>query len=232
MSMPFYVSPEQVMADKAEYARKGIGRGKSSIVLECDIGILLMAENSSTLSKIGEIYDRVAFAGVGKFSEFDQLRKLGIRYADMKGYTYSRDDVRCRALANAYSQAVGDAFTQQLKPLEVEIAVVEVGDVSLAGHEKNAIYRVQFDGSISDHAGYCVIGGASEDLTQYLRTEYRPNLPLGEALSLGKAALGRVAEGEPSLDIKNLEVCVLERDRVGRKFVRLNSDRIEELLGS
>jgi proteasome alpha subunit len=229
--MPFYVSPEQVMADKAEYARKGIGRGKSSIVLECDAGILLMAENSSSLSKIGEIYDRVAFAGVGKFSEFDQLRKLGIRYADMKGYTYSRDDVRCRALANAYSQALGDAFTQQLKPLEVEIAVVEVGDASLAGHEHNAIYRVQFDGSISDHTGYCVIGGASEDLTEYLRGEYRPDMPLGGAIAMGRTALGRVADGEPSLPIDHLEACVLERDRVGRKFVRLNSDRIEELLG-
>ena len=232
MSMPFYVSPEQVMADKAEYARKGIARGKSSIVLECDTGILLMAENSSTLSKIGEIYDRVAFAGVGKFSEFDQLRKLGIRYADMKGYTYSRDDVRCRALANAYSQAVGDAFTQQLKPLEVEIAVVEVGDASLTGHENNAIYRVQFDGSISDHTGYCVIGGASEDLSEFLRSDYRPDLPLGESLGLGKTALGRVADGEPSIENQNLEVCVLERERTGRKFVRLDSDRIEELLGS
>lgn len=232
MSMPFYVSPEQVMADKAEYARKGVARGKSSIVLECDIGILLMAENSSTLSKIGEIYDRIAFAGVGKFSEFDQVRKFGVRYADMKGYTYSRDDVRCRSLANAYSQAVGDAFTQQLKPLEIEIAVVEVGDASLAGHENNAIYRVQFDGSISDHTGFCVIGGASEDLTEYLHTEYRPDLPLGEALELGKTALGRVADGEPTLNSDNLEVCVLERDRTGRKFVRLNSDRIKELLGN
>jgi proteasome alpha subunit len=232
MSMPFYVSPEQVMADKAEYARKGVARGKSSLVAEYDSGILLMAENPSSLSKIGEIYDRLAFAGVGKFSEFDQLRKLGIRYADTKGYAYSRDDVRGRALANAYSQAVGDAFTQQMKPLEVEIVVVEVGDETLAGHEHNAIYRVQFDGSISDHKGYCVIGGASEDLTDFLRNDYRDDLPLGEAIKLGKRALERAADGEPAVEVKNLEVCVLERDRAGRKFVRLNSDRISELLGA
>jgi proteasome alpha subunit len=232
MSMPFYVSPEQVMADKAEYARKGVARGKSSLVAEYDSGILLMAENPSSLSKIGEIYDRLAFAGVGKFSEFDQLRKLGIRYADTKGYAYSRDDVRGRALANAYSQAVGDAFTQQMKPLEVEIVVVEVGDETLAGHECNAIYRVQFDGSISDHKGYCVIGGASEDLTDFLRNDYRDDLPLGEAIKLGKRALERAADGEPAVEVKNLEVCVLERDRAGRKFVRLNSDRISELLGA
>jgi proteasome alpha subunit len=232
MSMPFYVSPEQVMTDKAEYARKGVARGKSSIVLEFDGGILLMAENPSSLSKIGEIYDRIAFAGVGKFSEFDLLRKVGIRFADTKGYAYSRDDVRGRSLANAYSQVVGDAFTQQLKPLEVEIVVVEVGDESLAGHENNAIYRVQYDGSISDHDGFCVIGGASEDLTEYLRPEYKSGLPLGETLRLGKTALERARDGEPSTQIENLEVCVLERERSGRKFVRLNSDRIGELLGT
>jgi proteasome alpha subunit len=232
MSMPFYVSPEQVMTDKAEFARKGVARGKSSIVIECDAGILLMAENPSTLSKIGEIYDRVGFAGVGKFSEFDQLRKIGVRYADIKGYAYSRDDVRGRALANAYSQAIGDAFTQQLKPLEIEIVVAEVGDSTLAGHEHNAIYRVQYDGSISDHHGFCVIGGAAEELTDFLRSSYRDEIPLGEAIGLGKRALERAAESEPSIEVKNLEVCVLERERTGRKFVRLNSDRVGELLGS
>ena len=232
MSMPFYVSPEQVMADKAEFARKGVARGKSSIVIECDVGILMMAENLSTLSKIGEIYDRVGFAGVGKFSEFDQLRKIGVRYADIKGYAYSRDDVRGRALANAYSQAVGDAFTQQLKPLEVEIVVAEVGDSTLFGHENNAIYRIQYDGSISDHHGFCVIGGASEELTDFLRSSYRDGIPLGEAIGLGKTALERAAEGEPSVEVTNLEVCVLERERAGRKFVRLDSDRVGELLSA
>ena len=232
MSMPFYVSPEQVMADKAEFARKGVARGKSSLVIECDIGILMMAENLSTLSKIGEIYDRVAFAGVGKFSEFDQLRKIGVRYADIKGYAYSRDDVRGRALANAYSQAVGDAFTQQLKPLEIEIVVVEVGDSTLFGHENNAIYRIQYDGSITDHHGFCVIGGAAEELTDFLRSHYRDEIPLGEAIQLGKRALERASDGELSVDAKNLEVCVLERERSGRKFVRLDSDRVRELLSA
>jgi proteasome alpha subunit len=232
MSMPFYVSPEQVMTDKAEFARKGVARGKPSLVLECDAGILMMAENLSTLSKIGEIYDRIAFAGVGKFSEFDQLRKIGVRYADIKGYAYSRDDVRGRALANAYSQAIGDAFTQQLKPLEVEVVVAEVGDSTLAGHENNAIYRIQYDGSISDHHGYCVIGGAAEELGDFLGSQYREGTPLGETIGLAKSALERAAEGEPSVDVKNLEVCVLERNRQGRKFVRLNSDRVGELLNA
>ncbi len=232
MSMPFYVSPEQVMQDKAEYARKGIGRGKSSVTLEYAEGVLLMAENPSSLSKIGEIYDRVAFAGVGKFSEFDQLRKVGVRYADVTGYAYSRDDVRARALANAYSQAMGDVFTRELKPLEVEVIVVEVGDSELAGHEKTAIYRIQFDGSISDHASYCVIGGASEEINSYLSSEYHADMPLGGALSMGRAALQRATEGEPNVGPENLEVCVLERARVGRKFRRLHTDVVSELLGT
>jgi len=232
MSMPFYVSPEQVMQDKAEYARKGIGRGKSSIVLDYEGGIVLMAENTSSLSKIGEIYDRLAFAGVGKFSEFDQLRKIGVRYADMKGYSYSRDDVRGKALANAYSQAMGDVFTRELKPLEVEVIVVEVGDPTLLGHENNAIYRIQFDGSISDHDGFCVIGGSAEELESFLHGQYKAGLPLGEALRLGRTALSRAADGQASVPPANLEVCVLEKARSGRKFRRLSTDEVGGEIGA
>jgi proteasome alpha subunit len=232
MSMPFYTSPEQVMQDKAEYARKGIARGKSSVTLEYEGGVLLMAENPSSLMKIGEIYDRIAFAGVGKFSEFDQLRKVGVRYADTKGYAYSRDDVRGRALANAYSQAMGDVFTRELKPLEAEVIVAEVGDPTLAGHEKNSIYRITFDGSISDHQGYCVIGGGADDLASQLRSDYREGLTLGDALRLGRDALQRAAESQAQVSPENLEVCVLDRVRTGRKFVRLSTDTLREHLAS
>jgi proteasome alpha subunit len=231
MSMPFYVSPEQVMADKAEYARKGIALGKSSVTLEFEGGVILMAENPSSLMKIGEIYDRVAFAGVGKFSEFDQLRKIGVRYADTKGYAYSRDDVRAKALANAYSQAIGDAFTQQMKPLEVEVIVAEVGDPTLAGHESNAIYRIVYDGSISDHQGFCVIGGAAEELNNMLRNDYREGLSLGDAIQLGRRALGRASDGQQQIPAETLEVGVLQRDRHGRKFHRLSTDTLREYLG-
>lgn len=232
MSLPFYVSPEQLMQDKAEYARKGIARGRSSLTLEYEGGVVLMAENPSTLSKIGEIYDRLAFAGVGKFSEFDQLRKIGVRYADTKGYAYSRDDVRGKALANAYSQAMGDVFTREMKPLEVEVIVAEVGDPSLAGHEHNAIYRIQFDGSISDHEGYCVIGGAADDLSEMLSKEYRSGLALPEALQLGRRALQRASDGRPPVTPDNLEVCILDRARLGRKFHRLGADALRQILGS
>ncbi len=231
MSMPFYVSPEQVMQDKAEYARKGIARGKSSLTLEFAGGVVLMAENPSSLPKIGEIYDRIAFAGVGKFSEFDQLRKVGVRYADTKGYAYSREDVRGKALANAYSQAVGDVFTREMKPLEVEVIVAEAGEPELPGHEKTSLYRVKFDGFISDHSGFCVIGGAADDLNEFLRTSYRPELPLREALQLGLSALQKAAEGEPRVQAENIEACVLDRNRSGRKFDRLSTDILGELLG-
>lgn len=232
MSAPFYVSPEQVMQDKAEYARKGISRGKPSITIAYDDGILLMAENRSSLSKIGEIYDRIAFAGVGKFSEFDQLRKIGVRYADTKGYAYSRDDVRARALANAYSQAMGDVFTRELKPLEVEVIVAEVGDPTLVGHEHDTIYRIQYDGSISDHEGYCVIGGASEELGTFLQGQYREGMPLDEALRLGRSALMRATDAQPSMAPTDLEVCILEKGRAGRRFRRVPVPELTGLVGS
>ncbi|MDP6977877.1 MAG: proteasome subunit alpha [Myxococcota bacterium] len=231
MSMPFYVSPEQVMADKAEFARKGIARGKSIVALEFAGGVLLIAENATDLSKVGEIYDRIAFAGVGKFSEFDTLRKIGVRFADSRGYAYSRDDVRGKALANAYSQAMGEAFTREMKPLEVEIIVAEVGDDTLAGHENNALYRVKFDGFISDHKGFVVIGGNVDDVESVLNDDYQEGMSQGEAVKLGLKALTRGSENSGPIEASNLEVCILDRGRSGRKFARLSADDVHGMLG-
>jgi proteasome alpha subunit len=230
MSMPFYVSPEQVMADKAEFARKGIARGKSIVALEHQSGILLVAENATSLSKVGEIYDRLAFAGVGKFSEFDQLRKVGVRFADTTGYAYSREDVRGRSLANAFSQVMGDVFTREIKPLEIEIIVAEVGDDRYDDHKKNTLYSVKYDGFISDHPGYCVIGGNVDDVETVLKDDYREDMPAGEAAKLAKRALNAGSEHGSELDAANLEVCLLDRNRTGRKFCRLSTDEVQGML--
>ena len=157
MVLPYYVSPEQMMQDKAEYARKGIAKGKSIIALEYANGMLLVAENpSASLNKISEIYDQIAFAGAGKYSEFENLRKAGIRYADLKGYAYGREDVTAKSLANAYSQTIGNIFSEAMKPLEVEILVVEVAEEGLP----NELYRIAFDGSIGDERAFTEIGRA------------------------------------------------------------------------
>jgi proteasome alpha subunit len=230
MVMPFYVSPEQMTQDKAEFARKGIARGKSLVTLEFDGGILLVAENPYDLSKIGEVYDRIGFAGVGKYSEFDRLRKIGVQWADVEGFRFSREDVRGKALANLYSQLIGDEFIRSLKPLEVEIVVAEVGDDQLAGHDRNAIYKVQFDGSISDLERFCVIGGSAENIQRHLEGQFRAGLGLREALRLGREALQRADNGTPDIPADNLEVCVLERRRSGRKFRRLAAEEIRGLL--
>jgi len=230
MVMPFYVSPEQMTQDKAEFARKGIARGKSLVTLEYDGGIALVAENPYDLTKIGEIYDRVAFAGVGKYSEFDRLRKIGVQWADVEGYRFSREDVRGKALAGLYSQLIGDEFIRSLKPLEVEIVVAEVGDDSLAGHEGNSIYKIQFDGAIVDLARFCVIGGSADQIQRHLEALYRPGLSQADAVRLGRDVLQRAENGAPELPAENLEVCVLERRRPGRKFRRLDTDEIRALL--
>ena len=230
MSMPFYVSPEQVMEDKANFARKGISRGKSIVVLECAEGVLMMAENATSLSKIGEIYDRIAFAGVGKFSEFDQLRKLGVRFADTKGYAYSREDVRGKALANAYSQAIGEVFTNQMKPLEIALIVAEVGDDRYEDHKENSLYQISFDGFISDHKDFCVIGGNVEDVEQVLKENFQSGLDLAASLKLGRQALDAAREGGGSVPPENMEVCVLSRGGDRRKFRRLPADEVSSLL--
>jgi proteasome alpha subunit len=232
MSMPFYVSPEQVMADKAEFARKGIARGKSIVALEHQGGVLMMAENATSLSKLGEIYDRIAFCGVGKFSEFDQLRKIGVRFADTKGYAYSREDVAGKALANSYSQVIGEVFTREIKPLEIELIIAEVGDDRYEDHKNNSLYRIKYDGFISDHSGFCAIGGNVEDVESVLRRDYGEDMPAGEAAQLARRALTAGTEGSSELATDSLEVCLLDRARTGRKFCRLSSDEVQSILNS
>jgi proteasome alpha subunit len=225
VSMPFYVSPEQVMNDKAQYARKGIARGRSLCGIVYVDGILLAAENpSEVLHKISEIYDRIAFAGVGKYSEFDSLRRAGVQFADVRGYQYSREDVDARSLANAYAQMMAHTFTNEMKPLEVEILVAEVGIVP----EEDQLFRITFDGVVLDEEHYSVIGGESEPIAERLKESWSENLSLGDALRTARSAL---AGPDRAIDAASLEVAVLSRVNGRRAFRRIDGDALTELLG-
>ncbi len=230
MSMPFYVSPEQAMRDKADYARKGIARGRSVVVLQYDEGILFMTENPSrSLYKTSEIHDRIAFAAVGRYNEFETLRQGGVRAADMQGYQYDRRDVTGRQLANLYAQTLGAIFTETPKPYEIEIVLAEVGD----SFETDQLYRLTFDGSVGDEHGFVAMGGAAEQLTGALRERYREGMSLAEALAAGVDVLGQPQDGEHrELSAGQLEVAVLDRNRAKRKFRRIVGRRLEELLAS
>ncbi len=226
MSFMPYVSPDQLMKDRSEYAHKGIARGRSVIGLEYADGLLFIAENpSSTLHKISEIYDRIAFAGVGKYSEFEDLRISGIRLADLRGYSYGREDVKARDLANAYSQALSTIFTQQMKPYEVEILVGEVnGDV-----DGTSIYHVLFDGSVTDEHGFVAIGGHADDLTESLKEKYGPGWDLPTAVKNAVRVLG--APDSRTIDHDHIEAGVLERSQPRRrKFRRLTDSEVAGLL--
>ncbi len=226
MAMPFYVAPEQLMKDRSDYARKGIARGKPVVAIEYAEGILFAADNPSThLYKISEVYDRIAFAGVGKYSEFENLRIAGVRMADMRGYSYGREDVTVKALANAYSQLLSNIFTQEMKPYEVEIIVAQVGERS----EDNEFFHILFDGSVSDKGGFVAMGGESEALSTALEQGYRQDLSIGDALKLSAQAIGEVGEGE--VGAERLEVAVLDRTRKPRrKFRRLTDEDISAIL--
>ncbi len=226
MPLPYYVSPEQMMKDKAEYARKGIARGKAIVAIEYGDGVLLVAENPSTLlHKISEIYDRIAFAGVGKYNEFENLRVAGVRHADVKGYSYSRGDVSAKALANAYSQALGNIFTEGIKPFEVEVLVVEVGD---ADGRRNEIYHILYDGTIEDERQYAAMGGHADEIRRYLKDNYRDGLDLAAALNLGVRAL--MVTQNKALTERDLEVAVLDRTKERRKFRRIPPEVLHQHL--
>ncbi|CCH88033.1 20S proteasome subunit alpha [Modestobacter italicus] len=225
MTMPYYASAEQVMRDRSEYARKGISRGRSVAVLTYADGVLFIAENpSSTLHKVSELYDRIGFAAVGRYSEFESLRVAGIRLADVRGYSYNRRDVTGRVIANAYAQTLGEVFTQQMKPFEVELCVAEVGDTP----ESDQLYRLTFDGSIVDEPDFVVMGGQADAVTANLRQNFTHGLGLAEALRVGVQALSAVSPataanggGHEQLPAEQIEVAVLDRRRPKRAFRRV-----------
>jgi len=231
MSMPFYVSPEQLMKDRADFARKGISKGRSVAVVQYADGILFVSENpSAALHKISELYDRLAFAAVGRYNEFENLRIAGVRLADMRGYSYDRRDVTGRGLANAYAQTLGSIFSSGgEKPYEVEIFVGEVGDTT----DDDQIYRLTYDGQVADEQGFAAMGGSAEQVTQHLQETYRPGLTLDEALTITTEALGYHESGSRVIPVESLEAAVLDRSRTQqRKFKRLSPDRLQSVVGS
>ena len=224
MSMPFYVAPEQVMKDRADYARKGIARGRSLTAVIYDAGILICAENpSSTLRKISEIYDRIAFAGVGRYNEFDQLRIAGVRHADLKGYSFSREDVDARGLANQYATILGNVFTHEMKPMEVEILVAEVGHDGAP----DQMFHILYDGTVMDEDNFTVLGGEAEAIAGRMQEAFQPQMSLQDAL---KAAAGALAGPDRTLSADDLEAAVLERNGSRRAFRRIEDAEMETLL--
>lgn len=226
MTLPYYVPPEQLIKDRADFARKGVARGRPIAVVEYADGVLLIGPNPSrSLHKIGEIYDRLAFAGVGRFNEFETLRVAGIRYADLKGYSYSRTDVTGKGLANAYSQTVGQIFTHEVKPYEVEVLVAEVG----VEPDDTHLYHIRFDGTLRDERRYSTIGGDEERLRGALEEDYRAGMDLGAAVRLATAAIETAEDRETPPD--EWEAAVLDRTRVRRSFRRLGGDEVATLRG-
>jgi proteasome alpha subunit len=225
MSMPYYVPPEQFMKDRADYARKGIARGRTLVALQYANGIAIISENpSTTLHKISEIYDRIAFAGVGKYNEFDQLRVAGVRAADLKGYQFSRQDVDARSLTNQYAQILSQMFSEAPKPMEVELLVAEIGIDS----KGDRLFHVLYDGTVLDEKGFCVLGGDSESVLERLRGTFKGEMTLKDAL---KGAIAALSGPDRKLSHDELEVAVLERNGRRRCFRRIEDSEIKSLAG-
>lgn len=226
MTSPFYVPPEQLVKDRADFARKGIGRGRPIIAMQLDSGILLIGENSSpSLRKIGEVYDRIAFAGVGRFNEFETLRVAGVRYADLKGYSYARSDVTGKGLANAYSQTLGQIFSHEIKPYEVDIIVAEVGS-DLASDK---LFRIQFDGTLRDADGLVVLGAGEESIFEAVAASISDETSLPDAVSIAMRSIEAAEDKE--IPISSWETGFLDRSSDRRSFRRLSADELAEARG-
>lgn len=224
MAQPFYVAPEQLMKDRADYARKGIARGRALVAAQYRDGIVVVAENpSNTLRKVSEIYDRIGFAGVGKYNEFDQLRRFGVRNADLRGYQYSRDDVEARSLANEYAQILGQTFTHDVKPFEVEILLVEVGpDPSM-----DQLFHIMYDGTLMDEIGWSVLGGDAESIAERMWSSWDLDSDLSSAV---RSCVSSLSGSERTLTAGDLEVAHLARSNGRRCFARFDDQTVHSFM--
>jgi proteasome alpha subunit len=235
VTMPLYASPEQLMRERSELARKGIARGRSVVALKFSGGVLFVAENpSATLHKLSEIYTRIGFAAAGRYSEYESLRRLGIRHVDLWGLSWDPRDVSARQLANVYSQTLGTIFSDQLKPFEVEVCVGEVG----AAPADDQLYRLTFDGSIVDEPQHLVMGGQTEPIAAVLKSDYADEMELADAVQLAVRALAAAASaaspatnGDSAAVLGGrLEVAILDRSRPARAFRRIEGAALTALL--
>ena len=227
MAMQFYTSPEQIMRDRSEYARKNISRGRNVVVLSCADGVLFVAENvSASLHKVYELYDRIGFAAIGKYNEFENLRTAGVRMADLRGYAYDRSDVTAASLAKAYAQTLGTIFTEQTKPFEVELCVAQVG----SRPQEDELYQLTFDGVINPQPGYFVMGGQADQLVDLIKEGHSADAGLAEAFRLAVNTLSSNENSDREITTDVLEVALLERSRPGRAFRRITGTALEALM--
>ena len=147
-----------------------------------------MAPNPSrALHKISEIYDRIAFAAVGRYNEYENLRKAGVTYADVTGYQFDRRDVTARGIANWYAQQLSARSSPRSQQ-----AVSRLRSSSPRRQKAPAddqIYRITFDGSVADEHGFAAIGGQADQVSTVLKERYSDGMSLIEALSAALAAL-------------------------------------------
>ena len=171
MPLPYYVSPEQMMKDKAEYARKGIARGRSIVTLEYQRGhpaggrepLQPPAQGLRDLRP-----DRLR--GVGKYNEFENLRIAGIRHADVKGYSYSRGDVDGQGAGQRLLPGAGQHLHPGHQALRGRGAGGRGGDDN---GSKSEIYHILYDGTIEDEKNYAAMGGQAEEIRRFLKDHYQ-----------------------------------------------------------
>jgi proteasome alpha subunit len=160
---------------------------------------------------------------VGKYNEFDQLRRFGVRNADVRGYQYSRDDVEARSLANEYAQILGQTFTHDVKPYEVEILLAEVG----VDQATDQLFHIMYDGTLMDERGLSVLGGDAEAIADRLRGLWKTDDDLSAAV---KKCVTSLAGPDRTLQAGDLEVAVLSRSGARRCFQRFDDAEVAQLL--
>ncbi len=149
---------QQTLRQKADYVLDRLREGSPVVGISAQEGVLLCTVRRSQ-RKIFEIYDRLAFAGLGNPSDLEAVRQLAVDFAHAEGFQRSPQDVSIqRVVGFAVSPALKRHFSDPLRlPLVLCGLFAQVGDAS----GDDLFYILNYDGEFSLVKHYAAVAGAA-----------------------------------------------------------------------
>jgi len=150
----------EAVANRREYVREQLKGGSPAFAASLPDGILLLAVGSGQ-SKVFELFDRHALAGLGHPADIEKIRQAAIDAAHTESFTRAPEDVSLRRL-------VGFGLSPQLKtnfeqifaaPFLVELLLAEIGPEPT----KDLLLRLHFDGGFRFQMGGVMVAASQPE---------------------------------------------------------------------
>jgi len=192
----------EAMANRREYVREQLKGGTAVLAAGLAEGILLLGVGGGQ-SKVFELFDRHALAGLGHPADLEKIRQAAIDAAHIEAFTRAPEDVSLRRL-------VGFGLGPQLKtnfeqifsaPYLAELLLAELGPEPA----RDLFFRLHFDGSYQTQSGGALLAASDPEAEagarQWLGENVKTTHSRAEAAEILLQAWWRLSENKPFTDL-------------------------------